>query len=186
MLITKFKTLPILNLKNYSNFLHYKLNIFTKNFCSANPDKIKDYETEWTKLYLEKIKIKKEFLDKELTDFEKKEVLLLLDKISKLNKDEKLYLLALVRIKLQNKLNIDLLKPQKDLNNLLERDNLWPKENPNWLKTENMKISLASFSGKTVTTQGIIHHLKYSHLSSTRRRKERRKKSRSKYTYRKI
>lgn len=113
-----------------------------------------EYEKEFNKIFLEKTKIKKDFLEKELNEKEKREVNTLVGHLIKMDKNEKLYYLLLNRkneIKVFNedtaKVNIDL--PQ----NIINTENFWPKENPNWLKTPALTSTLASFSGQAMPVQ---------------------------------
>jgi hypothetical protein len=126
------------------NNLTWKLNF--KNFSSSESNI--NYKEEWTKLYKEKQKLNVDMLEKELDEYQKKEAQALLSKVTKFNKDEKIYFLSLIKNKLNIMFGTDVIK--SDLNYpeiLMESQNLWPKENPNWMKSNNMQITVSSFSG---------------------------------------
>ena len=91
-----------------------------------------------------------EILEKELTEYEKKEVKALLERVIALNKEEKLYYIHLVTRKTElmaggSLFDFDPLQPS----NMLETDNLWPKENPRWFATPSLQSSMGSFTGQS-------------------------------------
>jgi hypothetical protein len=147
--------------KNTFNKIFFN-NIKLQNFCSAEAKPAQapetqptaqsnvDYEKEWTDMYLQTRKADMEVLEKELSEYEKKEVRALIERVIALNKEEKTYYVHLAERKSElmagGSLNdYDPLLPSNMLNN----QNLWPKENPKWFATPNLQSSIGSFTGQS-------------------------------------
>jgi hypothetical protein len=116
---------------------------------SNNQSKI-DYEKEWTDIYLQTRKADMEIIEKELSDYEKKEVRALIDRVVALNKEEKLYYVHLVERKseLMSGFSLNDYDPLQP-SNMLNNQNLWPKENPKWFATPSLQSSIGSFTGQS-------------------------------------
>jgi hypothetical protein len=140
------------------NYLTFSSNEQTlKSEPQGSPIDIKEKEKEWNKIYISKIKQKIDFLQEELTDQEKREVEVFFKKFMKLSQDEKKYLIFLNKKNTNNKLGFDFTKVNTfHPSNLMQTENTWPKENPNWYKTENMSSTVGAFTGKASTGNNII------------------------------
>jgi hypothetical protein len=127
----------------------FKINkILNKSFCNTDA-KLNRIE-EWTKIYQDKKKVNFEIIDKELNEYQKKEVKVLFEHINSLSKEEKKYYLLLIKSKIalmlgQDPMKIDLTQPSK----MMKLEGTWPKENSNWMKTNHMNIAVDSFSGNS-------------------------------------
>jgi len=119
------------------------------NFSSTTKMTAEEYEKEWTKLYEAKLKEKMDYLNKELSESEKKEVEFISDHVRKLSKDEMKYLTILLKIK---ETKLQGFSPfeynSQHPSNMLKSTNLWPKENPNWFNTGNLQATINSFKGE--------------------------------------
>ena len=109
-----------------------------------------DYEKEWTDIYLKTRKADMEIIEKELSEYEKKEVKALIDRVVALNKEETLYYVHLAERKSQLMSGFSLneydpLQPS----NMMDNQNFWPKENPKWFATPSLQSSLGSFTGSS-------------------------------------
>lgn len=144
-----------------------------RNFTTATQAKMtpEDYEREWTKLYEVKMKEKMDYLNKELSESEKQEVEFIFDHIKSLSKEEMKYLAILLKVK-ETKLNgispleFNSLHP----NNITKMTNLWPKENPNWFNTSNLKATVSSFQGGKVQAGSFYSYIyKYNNSRSNTR-----------------
>ena len=135
-------------MKIFNKFL--KHNKLTRSFC-VKKDLVKDekyYEQEWNNIYIKKFNEKKKFLEDQLSSSEKKEVELLVEAMNILNPDEKNLFLLLVKKNIEkisgvNALNLDISTPSSMINN----ENLWPKENPEWYNTSHLTSTLSAFKG---------------------------------------
>jgi large subunit ribosomal protein L7/L12 len=129
-----------------------------KMFCTNVPTSKErtpeEYEKEWTKMYLEIQKKNKEFLESELSETEKEEVKFLTDKFLELSKEERLYFLYVQRMLLIKYCGVD---PKRHLTSpsiAIEGKNLWPKENPDWLKTQSLMQAIGAFQGRSILGSG--------------------------------
>ena len=141
--ILKFNSLKNVNFKSFS----------TAETKSAQPQEVRavDYEKEWTALFELKKKAQLESLNNELSEYEKKEVKALVDRVLALNLEEKNYYIHLVTRKSELMAGADIMSYDSlHPTNMLELENLWPKENPKWFATPNLQSSLGSFSGQAV------------------------------------
>jgi hypothetical protein len=128
----------------------FKLNNFKRTFC-IKKDVVKDekyYEQEWNNLFVTKFNEKKKYLENQLSPSEKKEVELLVEAMNILDPDERKLFLLLLKIKVQNitgvnPLSVDLSSPSS----ISTKENMWPKENPDWFKTSHFSSTLSAFKG---------------------------------------
>jgi hypothetical protein len=119
------------------------------NFCTNN--KTIDYkkaEQEWTEMYITKMKQNKDYLEKQLSDIQKKEVELIVEAIANLTQDERKYYNIIFKHKI---IAMTGLHPARESysnpSTLLKSENLWPKENPNWYKSPHLQSTVAAFTG---------------------------------------
>lgn len=124
----------------------------TSRCFSTNEIDFKQYEQEWNKAYEQKSKANKEIVEKELSEYQKKEVKTLLQLFKKLSKEEKKYYSILVKNKMilmngENPMNANFNIPSA----FMGMETIIPKGD--WFKTDSMKATMASFSGAP-TSQG--------------------------------
>ncbi len=130
-------------------------NIFTirnvnRLFCTkAEVKDEKYYEKEWNNAYLEKIKKNKDTLEQQLSPIEKKECDLISEAITSLDSNEKTLFTLLLNQRLKKTFNKSY--TEHTLSNpsqVINKDNLWPKDNPNWMKSSHLQSTLSAFTGK--------------------------------------
>ena len=143
------------------------LKTFSKKFCSANNNnnnsnvkinigepfilkkpklKKEEYEKEWEILYKEKNKEKRLIVESGLNENEKNEVKEIFEKIKQLKPEEREYYIYITQLESEKysdvySLDESILPPDY----LYEAENFWPKENPNWIRTDHMKTSMDAF-----------------------------------------
>jgi hypothetical protein len=119
-------------------------------FCtkaSVGTTDFKQAEKEWTEIYLTKLKQNKNYLESQLSEYERKEAELLTEAVINLTEDEKKLYAILLRQKLTSLFGR---LPITTPSGLAGSENLWPKDNPNWYKTTHLQNTLAAFQGKGV------------------------------------
>jgi hypothetical protein len=124
------------------------------NFC--NKIDIKQAEKEWTEIYLTKMKHNKDYLEKHLGEDEKKESQLLAEAVISLTKEEKDYYNIYFKRKLIDSFGINpkLYNPSAP-SELAQSENIWPKDNPNWYKTNHLQNTISAFEGKAAQPNGM-------------------------------
>jgi hypothetical protein len=130
-----------------SSFLYFNK---LRNFSTTTQAKmtVEEYEKEWTKLYEAKLKEKMDYLNKELSESDKKEVEFIFDHVKSLSKDELKYLAILLKIKETKLRGVSPFEYNSSHpSNKLKSSNLWPKENPNWFNTSSLQATMNSFQG---------------------------------------
>lgn len=115
-----------------------------------------EYENTWTKEYLNKRQQVDERIKSEMTDYQTQEVEFVKDKLLEMSLNERKYWAILIRRKTKNLLDCDLFKDIStiDPNNLKSFDNVWPPQNPDWYKTEDLENTLNAFSGRAQGVKG--------------------------------
>ncbi len=140
-------------LKKLNNLFNFSS---VRRLTQSNQSKLTP-EQEWTAIYEAKMQKTKDLVLKELSQEEREEVEFISEELETLSKDEKLYFALLMKIK-QTKLlgmspfEYNQLHPSK----LVNQNNLWPKENPNWYKTPELHSTMNSFKGVAGGVVGII------------------------------
>ncbi len=132
----------------------------TKLFKNGNCIKFfstSELTKEWNSAFQQKVNAQKELLNSQLSEYEKKEVQFLLEKIKSLSKEEKLYYLHLVKTKTEALYGVELEKIDATLPSMMvEYDSFWPKNNPNWFNTPNLNATIQSFAGKVYSGGNFI------------------------------
>jgi large subunit ribosomal protein L7/L12 len=152
--ILKNKRLTNINyFKTFQKSIKFNFTVESKpaEATSAASSTTVDYEKEWTSIYEQKNKVLMEKVLAELSEYEKKEVELLVEKLSKLNKDEKLYYAHLTLVA-DNLISGEDIR-NKDISypaNFMNLENILPKSIPDWYSTTAMQSTVSSFSGKAV------------------------------------
>ena len=121
-----------------NSILHFKYNFFS----TTNNEGLSK-EEHWNKIYSAKLKNQIDLLNKELSEYEKKEVEVLIDRITELSKDEIFFYTLLT----QRRTNLITEGTKPTFSSLLSMENTWPPGKENWLRTQNSISTFASFSG---------------------------------------
>jgi hypothetical protein len=131
-------------------------NIFS--FCTKE-NKTADYnqyEKEWTEMYIQKLKQNKEYLEKQLSEPQRKEIELIVEAQMSLNETEKKYFNVIFKKKIRELTGVDpITQIFSNPSDLVKKENLWPKENPNWFKTPHLQNTVSAFTGGQVVAAGI-------------------------------
>jgi hypothetical protein len=135
-------------MKIFKNIFQIR-NIY-RSFCTKV--EIKDekfYEEEWNNAYLEKFKKNKDLLEQELSPSQKKECELISDAITILDPNEKKLFGLLVNEKMKKIFNKGFVDyTLSNPSDAIDMENLWPKDNPNWMKSPHLQATLSAFTGK--------------------------------------
>lgn len=131
----------------------FQIRNVNRYFCTKV--EIKDekfYEQEWTNLYNEKLKKNKDLLEKELSAEEKRECELISDAFTILEGEEKKLFTLLMNQKARKIYNKSFTEHTiSNPSDMIKKESLWPKDNPNWMKSPHLISTMAAFSGKAST-----------------------------------